>query len=439
MANTDISRDECKRLLEQAKIFQHVPENLISELAEHLVIASFKAGEIIVQKGEEGKTMYLIIRGSVRVHDASYEVAHLGVGNIFGELSLMDSFPRSMSVSAVEPTVLGTIYEEDFYRVMKVHPDTIKNIIAVLSLRLRNQNDTIISNLRSREQELEASVAGRTADLNKKNEELSLALKQLKETQNQLVMSEKLASLGQLTAGIAHEIKNPLNFVNNFSLLSFDLIKDAAEAKTREERNEILDNLKANIERIHHHGKRADTIVKSMLDHSRSGTSEKQPTDINRLCDDYFNLAFVGMKANHPGFTCELKKEFAENVPELTIIPQDISRVMLNLFNNAFYAVDEKRKTMTENNRGLYQPLVTLKTKLSDSKHLAISVHDNGSGIAENIREKIFEPFYTTKPSGEGTGLGLSLSHDIIKAHGGEIKVSSEENDFAEFVITLPV
>ena len=395
-------------MLQQANIFQHVPDNLLMELAERLNIQSFDADEMVIHKGEEGRSMFLIIRGSVRVHDGSYEVARLETGNVFGELSLMDSFPRSMSVSAVEPSILGIIYEKDFYHVMKVHPGTLKNIISVLSLRLRSQNDIIIANLRSREQELEAAVAGRTADLNKKNEELVLALKQLKETQNQLVMREKLASLGQLTAGIAHEIKNPLNFVNNFSLLSFDLVNEIKEAATREEQNKILTELNANLERIHHHGKRADTIVKSMLDHSRSGSSEKQLTDINRLCDEYFNLAFVGMRANHPGFTCEQKKNLDASVPELNIIPQDIARVLLNLFNNAFYAVDEKRKIKIDSGETGYTPLVSVSTSLQKN-YVAINVHDNGNGIPDDIREKIFEPFYTTKPAGEGTEFTIIL------------------------------
>lgn len=441
MKKADISRDECRKMLQRAAIFQHVPDELLMELAERLDIKSIDTDETIIHKGEEGKSMFLIIRGSVRVHDGSYEVARLDTGNVFGELSLMDSYPRSMSVSAVEPTVLGTIHEDDFYRVMKVHPVTLKNIVSVLSFRLRHQNDTLIANLRSREQELEAAVSGRTADLNKKNEELEFALKQLKETQNQLVMREKLASLGQLTAGIAHEIKNPLNFVNNFSLLSFDLIEEIRNAATREEQNKILIELNANLERIHHHGKRADTIVKSMLDHSRSGSTEKQLTDINRLCEENFNLASVGMKANHPGFTCEQKKALDVSVPEINIIPQDIARVLLNLFNNAFYAVNEKVKiNSAAGSKGdaHYVPLVSV-SSLRQKNYVAINIRDNGNGIPENIRAKIFEPFYTTKPSGEGTGLGLSLSHDIIKAHGGEIRVESKPGEGTTFIINLPL
>ena len=268
-----------------------------------------------------------------------------------------------------------------------------------------------------------------------------LALKQLKETQNQLVMREKLASLGQLTAGIAHEIKNPLNFVNNFSLLSFDLVKSIHDAATREEQNKILEELNSNLERIYHHGKRADTIVKSMLDHSRSGSTEKQLTDINRLCDEYFNLAFVGMRANHPGFTCEQKKNLDISVPEINIIPQDIARVLLNLFNNAFYAVNEKRIIIIagagEKNETVYAPEVSVST-VWQKNSIAIHVRDNGNGIPEDVMEKIFEPFYTTKPSGEGTGLGLSLSHDIIKAHGGEIRVESKRGEGTSFIINLP-
>ena len=272
---------------------------------------------------------------------------------------------------------------------------------------------------------------------------LNKALEDLKSTQTQLVQSEKMASLGQLTAGIAHEIQNPLNFVNNFSELSVDLLKELEETKKESERKDIVDDLKMNLEKINHHGKRADNIVKSMLLHSRSEHGEKQLTDLNRLTEDAIKLAWHGMRSARSDFQCTIEKNFGASLPEILVIPQDINRVLLNLFNNAFYAVSERSKSLAVlSPDSLYRPTVTVTTTFSNSSqpnHVIISVKDNGSGIPEDVKEKIFNPFFTTKPTGQGTGLGLSLSYDIIKAHHGEIKVQSEEGAETEFVIFLPV
>jgi two-component system, NtrC family, sensor kinase len=259
------------------------------------------------------------------------------------------------------------------------------------------------------------------------NAALHIVNNELKDTQAQLVQQEKLASLGALTAGIAHEIKNPLNFVNNFAELSNDLLEELKTAGSQEEKNEIMTTLKQNLEKINQHGKRADGIVKSMLEHSRSGTGEKQPADINKLCDEYLNLAYHGMRAGVKDFNCNIERHFAENLPKLNIVPQDISRVLLNLINNAFYALKDKADAT-----------LTL-TTLASGNSVVIKIKDNGTGIPEDVKKKIFEPFYTTKPSGSGTGLGLSLSFDIIKAHGGKIEVDSKENEYTEFKITIPV
>src|SRR6185436_2450339 len=251
---------------------------------------------------------------------------------------------------------------------------------------------------------------------------------------DQLVHAEKMASLGQLTAGIAHEIQNPLNFVNNFSELSVELLNEALTVSNEKDRTDIIRNVGMNLEKISAHGKRADSIVKGMLLHSRNGTTEKTPTDINKLAEEYFNLAYHGMRAKENAFNCTMEKNLDTEIPLIKIIPQDISRVLLNFFNNAFYAVFEKSKT----SGAAYKPLVALSTqKLSNL--MTIRIRDNGTGIPKDVQAKIFQPFYTTKPTGEGTGLGLSLSLDIIKAHGGKIKVESEEGEGTEFVIVLPV
>jgi len=270
--------------------------------------------------------------------------------------------------------------------------------------------------------------------------------RELVATQKQLVQQEKLASLGQLTAGIAHEIKNPLNFVNNFSELSNDLVQDLEKATTETEKQTALADLKVYLGNISHHGKRADAIVKNMLEHSHQGTgaAAKQPEDINKLCLEIFQLAYHSMNANDPSFNCELKKELGTNIPPLNMVPQEISRVLLNLMNNAFYAVKEKSHQVTISPGSLpgmdqpYRPCVSISTS-AFQKFIQINIRDNGTGIPENIREKIFNPFFTTKPAGKGTGLGLSLSYEIIQAHSGKIRVLPNEDEWTEFEISLPV
>jgi signal transduction histidine kinase len=249
-----------------------------------------------------------------------------------------------------------------------------------------------------------------------------------------------MASLGELTAGIAHEIQNPLNFVNNFAEVSNELLHEMKEEQATgnlQLTTEIADDVIQNLEKILHHGKRADAIVKNMLQHSRSSSGQKEPTDINALADEYLRLSYHGFRAKDKSFNADFKTEFDENLPKIEVVPQDIGRVLLNLINNAFYAVSEARSSKLEAQSNNYKSQVIVSTKKSGDK-IEISVKDNGPGIPENIKEKIFQPFFTTKPTGSGTGLGLSLSYDIIKAHGGEISVESKENEGTEFIITIP-
>ncbi len=279
-------------------------------------------------------------------------------------------------------------------------------------------------------------------EVTRQTAEIRTTLDNLKSTQAQLIQSEKMASLGELTAGIAHEIQNPLNFVNNFSEVNKELIdelKTELATGNQQQAIEIADDIKENEEKINHHGKRADAIVKGMLQHSRSSSGQKEPTDINALCDEYLRLSYHGMRAKDKNFNADFKTDFDETIGKIDIVPQDIGRVLLNLYNNAFYAVSEKKKQAGEN----YEPTVSISTKHVSSPSGAggviISVRDNGNGIPQNIVDKIFQPFFTTKPTGEGTGLGLSLSYDIIKAHGGEIKVESKEDEGTTFIIQLTV
>ena len=271
--------------------------------------------------------------------------------------------------------------------------------------------------------------------LEKAKQSVETTLSELKATQNQLVQSEKMASLGELTAGIAHEIQNPLNFVNNFSEVSVELIEEMHEELEKgdlEEAIAISEDVKQNLEKINHHGKRADGIVKGMLQHSRSSSGVKEPTDINALTDEYLRLAYHGLRAKDKSFNATMDTDFDENLEKINIIPQDIGRVILNLITNAFYAVTERKKQEQDK----YEPKVLVSTK-KDKNQITLSVKDNGDGIPQKVLDKIFQPFFTTKPTGQGTGLGLSLSYDIVKAHGGELKVETKEGQGTEFIITI--
>ncbi len=282
-----------------------------------------------------------------------------------------------------------------------------------------------------------------TDDLNEKNLVLSATnstlndtLEELKKTHVQLVQSEKMASLGELTAGIAHEIQNPLNFVNNFSEINTELIDELVEeikSGNIEEAEAIASDIRDNETKIMHHGKRADAIVKGMLQHSRSSTGKKEPTDINALCDEYLRLSYHGLRAKDKTFNATMKTDFDTTIGQINVISQDVGRVILNLLTNAFYAVNEKKH---RNIQG-YEPTVSVTTKKFGDK-IEIKISDNADGIPQAIREKIFQPFFTTKPTGKGTGLGLSLSYDIIvKGHDGELKVDSVEGEGTTFTINL--
>lgn len=283
---------------------------------------------------------------------------------------------------------------------------------------------------------LEVQVAERTKELTIQKEELQHALNDLKATQSQLIHAEKMASLGQLTAGIAHEIQNPLNFINNFSDVNRELLHEMDEEIKKGNLDEVkllAKDVIANQEKILHHGKRADSIVKGMLQHSRNSSGQKEPTDINKLADEYFRLSYHGIRAKDKSFNSNLVTDFDEKIPPINIVPQEIGRVLLNLVTNAFYAVGEKAKEASAD----YHPSVSISTKKVGNK-IHVTVTDNGDGIPSEVKDKIFQPFFTTKPTGQGTGLGLSMSYDIVRTHGGEIKVNSSDKG-AEFIVTLPL
>jgi two-component system, NtrC family, sensor kinase len=304
------------------------------------------------------------------------------------------------------------------------------------AIRLKNDLERQI--LEDKKNSLEHQVAERTAELTQQKEALEKTVLELKTTQNQLIQSEKLASLGELTAGIAHEIQNPLNFVNNFSEMSVELAQELDEELDKDLIDkrlvkELMNDLIQNQEKISHHGKRASSIVKGMLEHSRTSTGIKELTDINALADEYLRLSYHGLRAKNKGFNSDFETDFDENLPKIAVVPQDFGRVLLNLIGNAFYAVGKKEKGES------FKPLVIVSTK-SVKNQIVIKIKDNGIGMSEAVKAKIFQPFFTTKPTGEGTGLGLSLAYDIVtKGHGGTIDLQSEEGKGTTFTITIPI
>lgn len=303
-------------------------------------------------------------------------------------------------------------------------------------IEIEKLSEEMIAKEKEKQQILSAQNETLEQQVLQRTSELSKSLKDLKEMQAQLIQSEKMASLGELTAGIAHEIQNPLNFVNNFSEVNAELIDDL-QHELKEGNSEdawaISNDLKENEEKINHHGKRADAIVKGMLQHSRISSGHKELTDINALAQEYLRLAYHGMRAKDKSFVAEIKKDFDESIGKIEVVPQDLGRVLLNILNNAFYAVNEKKKI--EDNT--YKPTVLIQTK-KRNREIELVVQDNGNSIPSKLVDKIFQPFFTTKPPGEGTGLGLSLSYDIVKAHGGEIKVEASEGNGSKFIIQLP-
>ncbi len=302
-------------------------------------------------------------------------------------------------------------------------------VMAVVLLR-NNRQKQKANNLLSKQKKL----------IEDQRDQTNKALADLQLTQKQLIQSEKMASLGELTAGIAHEIQNPLNFVNNFSEVNMELIAELKDElqkndKVDQPQEELLTNIEQNLEKIRHHGQRADSIVKGMLQHSRASSTVMEPTNINTLADEYLRLAYHGLRAKDKSFNADLVTHYGENLPVINVVPQDIGRVLLNLYTNAFYAVQQKQKTAA----AAYKPTIEVRTWIGNGQ-VKIAVKDNGIGIPPDIKDKIMQPFFTTKAAGEGTGLGLSLTYDmVVKGHGGTIELNSTEGEGSEFTIALPI
>ncbi|NBB18501.1 histidine kinase [Runella sp. CRIBMP] len=367
--------------------------------------------------------------------DSAYKYQNLMLG-------ARDSLFNQDKINQIQITVI-----EEQQRVQKLEEEKVKlenrtkiyvslgTMVVLLAFVLffyRNQRKTQKANVLLQHQRDE---------IHQQRTQLQQSLETLKATQAQLIQKEKLASLGELTAGIAHEIQNPLNFVNNFSELSVELAKELKEERLKAKRdeeleNELLDDLIQNQEKITYHGGRASSIVNGMLEHSRATTGERQPTDLNQLADEYLRLSYHGLRAKDSNFHSDYELIVDNNLPFINVVPQEIGRVLLNLINNAFYAVNERSKLKEPD----YHPKVTVRTYYSPFGDWGASVQDNGNGIPAAIKDKIFQPFFTTKPTGEGTGLGLSLSYDIVtKGHSGTIEVETKESEGTTFIIRLPL
>ena len=410
-------------------------------LAFLLVFTPFKITALsLAQAGIVLMAIYFLVAGVI-VYRKGYEPAKfylvawifLIVGFIAAILEALNVLPvmyyiNSMQIgSAIEVTLLSLALADRINMYKKQREEAHAN-----TLRLAHEKSELIL---EQNMMLEQKVAERTVALTQ-------SLNDLKVTQAQLIQSEKMASLGELTSGIAHEIQNPLNFITNFSEVNMELLDEITadlNGETPDEIKSYLTDIRDNSDRIIFHGERADAIVKGMLQHSRTNTNERELTDINALCDEYLRLSYHGLRAKDKTFASDFKTYFDESIGEIKVIPQDIGRVLLNLYNNAFFAV---KPSLQPASNEAFKPLVTVKTnriKLpSGESMIEISVSDNGIGVPQHIVDKIFQPFFTTKPTGQGTGLGLSISYDIIKSHGGQLKVETQEGKGTTFIIQLP-
>ena len=387
-------------------------------------------GEVEISPSFFQASQFILLNKSTKPDETSSQVQKTYLLNYFiGVSVVLDVRPVAFIISGRRFEKIPFVPALD-----KGDVDTLTAIAGLISSVIQNKN---MMELKLEKMEVEKQ----NEVITKQRDTLEKALNDLRLAQNQLIQSEKMASLGELTAGIAHEIQNPLNFVNNFSEVNKELLAEMREEIIKANYKEVsvlAKDVEENEEKINHHGKRADAIVKSMLQHSRSSTGVKEPTNINALADEYLRLAYHGLRAKDKDFNAEMKTDFDESIGNINLIPQDIGRVLLNLYNNAFYAVNEKSKEETNG----YEPTISVSTKRyvpSPSEHgwVEVIVTDNGNGIPQNIIDKIFQPFFTTKPTGQGTGLGLSLSYDIIKAHGGELKVETKEGEGTSFIIKL--
>ena len=401
---------------------------------------------VLTIDGEIDRVVDRVEQRAVARRDASTRGAELavklaivgGVGALLLALGFTALTVRSITVPLKQlERSMASITQGDLDPAM---PRTGAHEIGAMITTLGILRDSLIERER-----LERERERAQAEIRAARDAAEAALHELKAAQANLIQAEKMASLGQLTAGIAHEIKNPLNFVNNFASLSIGLLDElkavaapalaSLDQHQRGQLDEVIELLTGNLERIGEHGKRADNIVKSMLAHSRASGGDRQNTDLNALVEELLNLAYHGARAQDQNFNITLDRQYAPDIPPVELVPQDVTRVFLNLFGNGFYAASERQRSV---NDGTFRPALTVTTR-DLGKAVEVRVRDNGVGIPHDIKDKLFQPFFTTKPTGVGTGLGLSISYDIVtKQHGGTIKVDSDVGRFTEFIVTLP-
>ncbi len=438
--------NETNRLLEETK--QRAVEMETVNQISSAIVSQLELSSLIKLVGDQMQDTFKADIVYVAMHDSKSNMLHFPY--VYGDSIESRTFGSSITekiISSKQPILLNDDIQSYYEKLNIIRKGKLaQSLIAVPIMSnqiaigvISIQSTQVGKSFNQNDQRLLSTIAANVGIAMHNAEaylDLQEALTNLKAVQEQLVQQEKLAGLGQLAAGIAHEIKNPLNFVNNFSELNVELIeemKDEIDKGNLEEAKSIATDIKENQEKIVHHGKRADAIVKSMLQHSRSSTGTKEATDINALTDEYMRLAYHGLRAKDKTFNATMNTNFDDSIKSINVISQDIGRVILNLITNSFYAIDEKKKLIGGN----YMPTLSVTTRRINSK-IEIVIWDNGNGIPKKLIDKVFQPFFTTKPTGEGTGLGLSLSHDIIKAHGGELKINTVENEFTEIIILLP-
>lgn len=424
--------------LENTSLFQNAEPILLKHVAMAIERIHLKAGEPLFRKDDPGESMYIIEDGTLRVHEGPITFAELGACEYFGEASLIDNSPRSASVSASTDAIVLRIGEKDFYSLLVTYPSINRMLMKELINRLRNQNNAVVTEFKNREQKLQELVELRTRQIveekkkvEKKSQELESALNDLQQAQYLLIHQEKMASLGQVTSGIAHELLNPLNFVNNFANLSKELLEEVKEELVGKELdNEALDDLKDNLDRISQHGLRAVEIVKSMAEHASSAGKDKQEILLHSLIEDAVNVTKQTLsKAGAMDLRFELNAN--DSGAHVTAVYADLFRVMINLLRNAATAILDRKKT-EDGFEGVIQ--ITLS---NNDKGVFIEVSDNGVGIPDENREKVFHPFFTTRPTGQGVGLGLSISHQILAAYGGQLELLDRSGETA-FKVSLP-
>ncbi|OOQ59516.1 hypothetical protein BC343_04890 [Mucilaginibacter pedocola] len=415
--------------LKYAKIGAYLP-NLVESLENTSSLYTRKGD---YQKAYETYKEYILLRDSLENAGAKKNILRKQLNSEFTRQADSLKFQQQLT-----NTQLRAKQVQSYYFVGGLIVLAALSVFIWRNYDNQRKSNILLSEANRHIAEANVQLNQQRAEITTQRDRLTETVATLTSTQQQLIQTEKMASLGELTAGIAHEIQNPLNFVNNFSEVSIEMIAEANEEFEKgdlEEAKAIINDVQQNIEKIHFHGKRADSIVKNMLEHSRASAGKRELTDVNKLADEYLRLAYHGLRAKDKTFNAELETNLADDMPLVPLISQDVGRVLLNLFNNAFYAVQQKQRTAPDG----YKPKVSLSTKQEDGQ-IMISVNDNGHGIPPAIRDKIMQPFFTTKPTGQGTGLGLSLSYDIIvKSHGGKIFLNPEVTDGTEMIVTLPL